>query len=97
MREPGAPRAGTRRDKPRTVPQRAGTATRHPRDAGVWLGWGGVGVTSSKAQPSASKHGRVQNEPKQQRTNHNELMLGELRAGLPPRGEQGKAAVRGAK
>lgn len=60
----------------------------HPRDAGVWLGLGDVGVTSSKAQPSASKHSWVQNEPKQQRTNHNELMLGELRAGLPPRREQ---------
>lgn len=68
-----------------------------PTGRGCVARLGDVGVTSSKAQPSTSKHGRVQNEPKQQRTNHNELMLGELRAGLPPKGEQGKAAVRGAK
>lgn len=59
-----------------------------PTGCGCVARLGDVGVTSSKAQPSASKHGWVQNEPKQQRTNHNELMLGELRAGLPPRGEQ---------
>lgn len=66
----------------------------HPRDAGVWLGWGTWGSQAAKHSP---KHGRVQNEPKQQRTNHNELMLGELQAGLPPQGGQGKAAVQGAK
>lgn len=68
-----------------------------PTGLGCVAQLGDVGVTSSKAQPSASKHGRVQNKPKQQRTNHNELMLGELQAGLPPRGEQGKAAVWGSR
>lgn len=91
MGEPGAPRAGTQRDKAHPVPQGAGTATWHPWVCGSAGGRGG-----HKQQSTAQrlKHGRVQNEPKQQRTNHKELMLGELRAGLPPRGGQGKAAVR---
>lgn len=52
MGEPGAPRAGTRRDEPQTVPRRAGTATWHPRDAGEWLGWGTWGSQAAKHGPA---------------------------------------------
>lgn len=94
MGEPGAPRAGTWRDEPQTVPRGAGRATWHPRDEGVWLGWGTWGSQAAKHSPAPRNMAGFRTSQSSKGQITTSLCWGSSRRGFHPGGSREKLLFR---